>query len=211
MKLTVPDEIPIEHIYVPGQTKDTPVDLIRKVRPDSDFKQQDHSFIRHCRVEFFSVPATWFICTYMIKLAGDGGSNSHDPTQEVGRWQTRTLFWVMFWIGGGSFLPGFCLVCASLGTPSEKGMERMVSSPHGEFLCCTNCRMDASQYVYHGKRFLGKYNDDMDWCGRAIAHGRVPLVRHGLSSYPRRISQTRIDDDDCQFVYLCDGLCPIWL
>lgn len=91
-------ETPFEHIYLPGQTEDTPVDLIRKVRPDSDFKQQDHSFIRHCRVEFFSIPATLLVVALMMQIATEGTINAHNG-EIVGQWHTRLLFWVLFYTG----------------------------------------------------------------------------------------------------------------
>lgn len=93
---------PHVRIYLPQQTRDTPVDLIRKDRSDSDFKQQDHSFVRHCRIDIFALPATLIIQAYMLKQAAQGVDKVYDGTHVEG-WRTRTLYDVLFWIAVASF------------------------------------------------------------------------------------------------------------
>lgn len=94
---------PHVRIHLPQQTRDSPVDLVRKDRSDSDFKQQDHSFVRHCRIDVFALPATLLIQAYLLKQA------AQDVDRGAGRaplegWRTRTLYHVLFWVALGAYL-----------------------------------------------------------------------------------------------------------
>lgn len=45
-----------EHVLLPGQDYETPVDLIRKDRLETEYKQEDFDLIKHAKVDFFAVP-----------------------------------------------------------------------------------------------------------------------------------------------------------
>jgi tellurite resistance protein len=83
-------EISNEHVLLPGQTKQTPVDLIRKDRPETEFKNQDVS-IRHVTVDFYAAPLAVAALALVFKLLADG---SHAPVtgNRVGHWGTRPVF-----------------------------------------------------------------------------------------------------------------------
>eukprot|EP01038_Epipyxis_sp_PR26KG_P015306 gene15306-20628_t len=51
-------QVKAERYMLPGQTEPTKVDLMRKVRLDTEYKLRDFSLIRHMRVEMFGFPLT---------------------------------------------------------------------------------------------------------------------------------------------------------
>lgn len=57
-----------EHVLLPGQKEPTPADLIVKNRLELEYKLQDDDFIRHTRVEFFSIPMAIAALAYSFKL-----------------------------------------------------------------------------------------------------------------------------------------------
>jgi tellurite resistance protein TehA-like permease/glutaredoxin len=79
-----------EHVMLPGQSKPTPVDLIRKDRFETEYKNQDIS-VRHVTVDFYTAPLAVAALSLVFKLLADG---SHTPATEnrVGHWGTRPVF-----------------------------------------------------------------------------------------------------------------------
>lgn len=56
-----------QHLLAAGQTTPTPVDLIRKVRPELEFKLQDIDLIRHTTVDFFAIPMAVATLAFMFQ------------------------------------------------------------------------------------------------------------------------------------------------
>jgi tellurite resistance protein TehA-like permease len=124
--------IPHKHIHLPGQSTDSPIDLVRKDRGDSDFKQQDRDAVRHCRVEFFAIPATLLILANMMRVANLPLFNrrTHELLES---WHTRTLFWVLFWIGIGVFVAILALFSLRALFQSQKVIKEWFHPTMGNF------------------------------------------------------------------------------
>lgn len=58
----------IKHVLLPGQTEASPIDLITKVRIETEYKIADVDMIRHTRVDFFAIPMTIAALAYIYKL-----------------------------------------------------------------------------------------------------------------------------------------------
>jgi tellurite resistance protein len=60
-----------ERLLMPWQTEPTSADLIRKNRLDTEYKLRDFDPIRHCRVDFFSIPMAICALALAWKFAGN--------------------------------------------------------------------------------------------------------------------------------------------
>eukprot|EP01038_Epipyxis_sp_PR26KG_P006363 gene6363-8763_t len=67
----------------------TPVDLIRKVRQDFEYKLNDFHLIKHCRVEFFGCPMAIAALAYCFKLTSNAYADS------TGRYDTGIAYEVL--------------------------------------------------------------------------------------------------------------------
>lgn len=64
-----------EHMLQPWQTEPTNVDLVRKVRLDTEYKLRDFSPIRHCRIEMFAAPMAVIALSFAYKVGGNKRTN----------------------------------------------------------------------------------------------------------------------------------------
>lgn len=78
------------HVLLPGQTQPSPVDLIRKDRYETEYKNQDVS-VRHVTVDFYAAPLAVAALSLVFKILADG---SYAPVtgERVGHWGTRPVF-----------------------------------------------------------------------------------------------------------------------
>jgi len=58
-----------EHVLLPGQTNQTPVDLIRKNRLETESKLNDINLVRNTRIDFFAIPMTVSALGFMFMMA----------------------------------------------------------------------------------------------------------------------------------------------
>lgn len=82
-----------EHVLLPWQERETPADLIRKNRIETEFKNSDVDIIRHARVDLFSVPMTIAALAYVFKLTD--GSNDAVRFNTSGAYQTLAIIAVI--------------------------------------------------------------------------------------------------------------------
>ncbi|CAK9252507.1 unnamed protein product [Sphagnum jensenii] len=85
---------PSEHVLLPGQSKETPVDLVRKNRLEFEYKQQDINPLRHARVDLFSAPMTLAALAYCYKLTADGTTDQYSGA-DIGQWQTEGAYYTL--------------------------------------------------------------------------------------------------------------------
>lgn len=64
-----------QHVLLPGQIYESPVDLIRKNRLDVEFKLQDFSYTRHTTIDFYGCPLAIAMLAYVFKLTDSTVSN----------------------------------------------------------------------------------------------------------------------------------------
>lgn len=79
-----------EHYLLPGQFEETPVDLVRKVRHETEYKNQDYDVIRHTRIDFFAIPMSIAALALVFRLPGDMAYNG--PFNEpIATWGTHRV------------------------------------------------------------------------------------------------------------------------
>jgi tellurite resistance protein TehA-like permease/glutaredoxin len=72
------------HVTLPGQAAETPIDLIRKDRFETEYKMQDRHIIKHARVDIFGLPMSLVALAYVYKLT----SETYGGFPEQGNWGT---------------------------------------------------------------------------------------------------------------------------
>jgi len=77
------------HVLLPGQTQETPVDLIRKDRVETEYKNQDAS-IRHVTVDYYAFPLAVSALALVFKTTADGGRSPSGDI--VAQWGTKKIF-----------------------------------------------------------------------------------------------------------------------
>jgi tellurite resistance protein TehA-like permease/glutaredoxin len=56
------------HVLLPGQTELSEIDLVRKNRLETEFKLQDHSYVRHVKIDLFACPMAIAALAYAFKV-----------------------------------------------------------------------------------------------------------------------------------------------
>lgn len=57
-----------DRFWIPGQSHNTPVDLVRKVRNETEYKLADFHLIKHVKIEFFACPMALAVLAYAFRV-----------------------------------------------------------------------------------------------------------------------------------------------
>jgi len=80
-----------KHLLLPNQVEELPVDLIRKVRIETEYKFQDVDYVKHAKVELFAWPLTLAALSFVFKLTFDGFYNVYKGKM-LAVWHTGRVY-----------------------------------------------------------------------------------------------------------------------
>jgi tellurite resistance protein TehA-like permease/glutaredoxin len=116
------------HMLMPWQMEETPADLVRKVRLDTEYKLRDFDLIRHCRIEFYAAPMAVCALSLVWKFAGN----------DVTRFDTYRTYQTLAVISVMMFFPLLILSILRLFMYPKKFMKEWHHPTFGNFFSCVS-------------------------------------------------------------------------
>lgn len=120
-----------KHVWLPGQDVDTEIDLVRKKRPEVEFKVQDVGVLRHTTAAFYAVPLALAALAYAFKVL-DNTYNNQAGQKDL-FWGTQTVYGSLSIVSAVVFMLLTLVFLARLALYRRKVWKEWRHPVHGNF------------------------------------------------------------------------------
>lgn len=165
-----------EHLMLTGQTVATPIDVVRKIRPETEFKLQDVDLVRHMTIDAFAMPMAIMTLSYLFET-----TNKHAAIVDFNTGVASTVLGIIAVIVAGIFFVLYLLRAVMHPQKVRKEWQHPVLS---NSFSCLNILLVLFGLVFVSRKVTGGIS--LIWIG-AIGQMILTLVRLQALFY-RRVS-----------------------